>query len=115
LFNSKANYEPTRQRSARHGFDTGSIAQQKRPPGAMVAVCSALGCSVGNHHLDDCEVVVMHNEAEMHQLMLERMQMLEEALRRGILGIATEDDWVLICSECGMSKSSILNQETRSE
>ena len=52
---------------------------------------------------------------EMHQLMLERMQMLEEALRRGIAGIATEDDWVLICAECGMSKSSILTEETRSE
>ncbi len=47
--------------------------------------------------------------------MLERMQMLEEALRRGIAGIATEDDWVLICAECGMPKSSILTEETRSE
>lgn len=57
----------------------------------------------------------MYNESEMHQLMLERMQMLEEALRRGIAGVATEDDWVLICAECGMPKSSILTEETRSE
>ena len=57
----------------------------------------------------------MHNESEMHQLMLERMQMLEEALRRGIAGIATEDDWATICAECGIPKSSILTKETRSE
>jgi hypothetical protein len=57
----------------------------------------------------------MNNEGELHQLMLERMQMLEEALRRGVAGIATEDDWVLICAECGMPKSSILTEETRSE
>lgn len=57
----------------------------------------------------------MRSEGEMHQLMLERMQMLEEALRRGVAGIATVDDWVLICNECGMPKSSILTEETRSE
>lgn len=57
----------------------------------------------------------MHNEGEMHQMMLERMQMLEEALKRGVAGVATEDDWALICAECGMPKSSILTEETRSE
>jgi|TARA_R110000868_G_scaffold13814_1_gene64228 hypothetical protein len=57
----------------------------------------------------------MNNEGEMHQLMLERMQMLEESLRRGIAGIATEDDWATICAECGVTKSSILTEETRSE
>ena len=41
-------------------------------------------------------------QAEMHQMMLERMQMLEEALRRGIDGIATQDDWKMICGECGI-------------
>ena len=75
----------------------------------------ALDCGVGNHPCNLCEVVTMHNEAEMHQLMLERMQMLEDALRRGISGIATEDDWALICSECGIPKSSILIEENRSE
>lgn len=57
----------------------------------------------------------MHNESEMHQLMLERMQMLEEALRRGVAGVATEDDWAIIYAECGMPTSSILTEETRSE
>jgi hypothetical protein len=57
----------------------------------------------------------MYNESEMHQLMLERMQMLEDALRRGIAGVATEDDWILIFAECGMSKSPIFTEETRSE
>ena len=47
--------------------------------------------------------------------MLERMQMLEEALRRGVAGIATESDWLLIFAECGMPNRLILNEETRSE
>ena len=57
----------------------------------------------------------MYDDSEIHQLMLERMQMLEDALRRGIAGVATEDDWVTICAECGMPMSSILTEETRSE
>ena len=57
----------------------------------------------------------MYSESEMQQLMLERMQMLEEALRRGVAGIATESDWLLIFAECGMPNRSILNEETRSE
>lgn len=51
----------------------------------------------------------MGNQAEFHQLMLERMQMLEEALRRAIAGIATQDDWEMICIECGLPKASIFN------
>ena len=57
----------------------------------------------------------MHNESEMHQLMLERMQMLEEALRRAIAGVATQDDWEMICTECGMPKASIFKPEIRSD
>lgn len=49
--------------------------------------------------------------AEAQQLMLERMQMLEEALRRAIAGIATTDDWEMICMECGMPRSSIFETE----
>jgi hypothetical protein len=56
----------------------------------------------------------MHNESEMHQLMLERMQMLEESLRRGIAGVATEDDWNTIRIECGLSKRPIVTLETLS-
>jgi len=48
---------------------------------------------------------------EDHQLMLERMQMLEEALRRAIAGVATTDDWEMICMECGMPRSSIFETE----
>jgi hypothetical protein len=56
----------------------------------------------------------MHNETEFHQLMLERMQMLEEALRRAISGVATQDDWETICTECGVPKASIFKLD-RSE
>jgi hypothetical protein len=40
----------------------------------------------------------------MHQLMLERMQMLEEALERAETGVATKDDWNIIRSECGLPR-----------
>jgi len=46
----------------------------------------------------------MCDENEMLQLMLERMQMLEEALQRAETGVATEGDWNIIRSECGMPK-----------
>ena len=52
--------------------------------------------------------------SEIHQLMLERMQMLEEALRRAIAGVANQDDWEAICTECGVLKASIFNLD-RSE
>jgi len=52
---------------------------------------------------------------KLHQLMLERMQMLEEALRRAVAGIATTDDWETICTECGVPKASIFKPETRSD
>jgi len=51
----------------------------------------------------------MGNQAEFQQLMLERMQMLEEALKRAIAGIAQQDDWEMIRIECGLPKSSIFN------
>jgi hypothetical protein len=54
----------------------------------------------------------MHSEDEMHQLMLERMQMLEEALEKAKAGVATEDDWNIIRSECGLSKRPIVTLET---
>ena len=54
----------------------------------------------------------MNNESEMHQLMLERMQMLEEALEKAKAGVATEDDWNIIRSECGLSKRPIVTLET---
>lgn len=57
----------------------------------------------------------MGDQSEHHQLMLERMQMLEEALRRGISGTATTDDWRLIYAECGMPTASIFEPEIRSD
>ena len=54
----------------------------------------------------------MRDESEMHQLVLERMQMLEEALQRAEAGVATEGDWNIIRSECGMPKRPILTLET---
>ena len=54
----------------------------------------------------------MLDENEMHQFMLERMQMLEEALLRAEAGVATEDDWNIIRSECGLSKRPIVTLET---
>jgi hypothetical protein len=46
----------------------------------------------------------MHSEDEMHQLMLERMQGLEEALERAEAGLATGADWDIIRYECGLPK-----------
>ena len=53
----------------------------------------------------------MGDESEFHQLMLERMQMLEEALRRAIAGVATRDDWETICAECGVPTASIFKPD----
>ena len=41
-------------------------------------------------------------EDEYHQLELERMQRLEEALNRAEAGFATPNDWQTIRFECGM-------------
>lgn len=48
----------------------------------------------------------MHDEGEAHQAMLERMQMLEEALIRAEAGVASQDDWETIRFECGMPRKS---------
>jgi hypothetical protein len=47
----------------------------------------------------------MAMEDMYQQLMLERMQMLEEALERAESGKATPDDWTTIRYECGISRS----------
>ena len=56
----------------------------------------------------------MGDQSEFNQLMLERMQALEEALRKAIAGVAYPDDWMLIRMECGLPKASIFNV-TRSD
>jgi hypothetical protein len=45
-------------------------------------------------------------EDEMHQLMLERQERLEEALQRAESGKATPDDWSVIRYECGVPQKS---------
>lgn len=42
------------------------------------------------------------SQGEYNQVMVERMQQLEEALTRAEAGCATEDDWKVIRFECGM-------------
>lgn len=54
----------------------------------------------------------MHNEDEYHQTMLERQQMLEEALERAETGVAAMEDWNIIRFECGVSKRPIVTLET---
>jgi hypothetical protein len=54
----------------------------------------------------------MHSEGEQHQAMLERMQMLEEALERAEAGVATGADWDIIRFECGMPKTQTVKLET---
>jgi len=48
----------------------------------------------------------------MHQLMLERQQILEEALERAETGVATQEDWNIIRYECGLSKRPTVVLET---
>jgi hypothetical protein len=58
----------------------------------------------------------MNSEQEYNQAMLERMQMLEEALDRAEAGVATPEDWSVIRFECGMPKNLILKPKAnRSE
>lgn len=58
----------------------------------------------------------MSDEALYHQAMLERMQMLEEALDRAEAGVASQEDWNIIRFECGMPRPPVVQRETiRSE
>jgi len=54
----------------------------------------------------------MDREYEMHQLMLERQQILEEALEKAETGVATQEDWNIIRYECGLSKRPTVVLET---
>jgi hypothetical protein len=56
----------------------------------------------------------MHSEAEFNQAMMERQQMLEEALERAETGVAKKADWDTIRFECGVSRRSN-STVTRSE
>jgi hypothetical protein len=52
------------------------------------------------------------SEQQMHQLMLERQQLLEEALERAEAGRATNEDWAIIRYECGMPRKVSVSMET---
>lgn len=39
---------------------------------------------------------------EYHQLMLERQERLEQAIIEAQKGNGTNEDWAIICSECGV-------------
>jgi hypothetical protein len=51
-------------------------------------------------------------DSEYEQAMLERMQMLEDALLRAEAGIATGADWDIIRSECGVPRTPTVKLET---
>ena len=51
-------------------------------------------------------------DSEYKQAMLERMQMLEDALERAEAGVATGADWDIIRYECGLPKRPIVTLET---
>jgi hypothetical protein len=46
----------------------------------------------------------MYDQAEFAQLMLERLQMTEEAFERAKSGQASEDDWQFIRHELGLGR-----------
>jgi len=46
------------------------------------------------------------------QMMIERMQMFEEAIQRAEAGVATEDDWNMIRWECGVARRPTVTLET---
>jgi hypothetical protein len=51
-------------------------------------------------------------DSEYKQAMLERMQMLEDALERAEAGVATGADWNIIRYECGVPKTPTVKLET---
>jgi len=55
------------------------------------------------------------SEAENHQMQLERMQMLEDALERAEAGVASESDWSTIRFECGLPSRTVILKPTSGE
>jgi hypothetical protein len=73
---------------------------------SSITVAYTIAC---NPALDDV-CLSLHSEGvamdqgEMHQLMLERQQRLEDALIRAEDGTAQEEDWQIIYFECGLRR-----------
>jgi hypothetical protein len=59
----------------------------------------------------DIVIVRNDNDWQLHQLMLERRRMLEEAIDRAEHGAATEEDWWRIRFESGVPIKNILRSE----
>jgi hypothetical protein len=57
----------------------------------------------------------MRDESDFHQAMLERLQMLEEALDRAEAGVASPGDWETIRFECGVPRRQSQLETSRSE
>ena len=54
-------------------------------------------------------------ESEYVMAMIERMQILEDAVNRAEAGQACSEDWDVIRRECGIPKQSSTTLTTRSE
>jgi len=54
----------------------------------------------------------MTNIEQVNQMMLERHEMLAEAIERAEAGRATEDDWNIIRYECGVPRRPTVTLET---
>jgi hypothetical protein len=57
-------------------------------------------------------------DAEYQQMMLERQQILEQAFDSAYKGFATEEDWAILRSECGLpalkrKENHVFNSESR--
>jgi hypothetical protein len=49
--------------------------------------------------------------SELHQLMLERQERLEEALIKAETSQATSEDWSIIWAECGLKRPINLGED----
>lgn len=72
---------------------------------------------VGLPHPNDCLGIKYFSHMgemmdEYNQAMLEKQQMLEEALIRAESGIATAEDWNIIRYECGVPSQPKVTLET---
>jgi len=77
----------------------------------MVGLCNPMATALDVNHRGYMEMT-MHSQEEYNQAMLERQQMLEEALIRAESGIATAEDWNIIRYECGVPSKPKVTLET---
>lgn len=77
----------------------------------MVGLCNPMAIALGVDQLGYIELT-MHSEEEYNQAMLEKQQMLEDALVRAESGIATAEDWNIIRYECGVPSQPKVTLET---